>query len=301
MSYDDFLRHFAQVNRINGGTTELLSKHYEKFSYQINCKNRGIATVNTIKKYFQGDIYGKKVLDIGCAYAGTSVAFAESGASVIGVEISEAWLKLGLSHIEGYNNISLIHGDASSKKILSDLGGSYFDIVLLEDVFEHVYDTYSLLENIYMLTKQGSIIYFNIPNGYFPGNIASEVHKKILGLSLVSPDRWADFGVGSSFSIFYRPWEYYSTFLSKFRFSKIDRIWISKCQSKSAGYMELSKQFLALLEAVQNSAYCNLLSSAFDNYKKLIEYDYLHCSDEEFSWKYLTPSWRGIVERVDGM
>lgn len=41
------------------------------------------------------DWRGKRVLDVGCAYAAFTIELAKLGAEVVGIDISQKWLELG--------------------------------------------------------------------------------------------------------------------------------------------------------------------------------------------------------------
>jgi 2-polyprenyl-3-methyl-5-hydroxy-6-metoxy-1,4-benzoquinol methylase len=82
-----------------------LFKMYVDFALSANDRGRDVAS--KLEKYTS--IKGKRFLDVGCAFGGFLVAFAERGASeVVGIDIDEQLLKLGHANVLDYDIIANI-------------------------------------------------------------------------------------------------------------------------------------------------------------------------------------------------
>jgi 2-polyprenyl-3-methyl-5-hydroxy-6-metoxy-1,4-benzoquinol methylase len=98
---------------------------------------------------------GKRILDIGCGFAGTLRLLKELGASVEGIEPSEACARfdrevLGLTIHEGF-----LEGVPA---------GAPFDLITLFDVIEHVEDPVETLKRAGLRLKEDGVLFFTTPH-----------------------------------------------------------------------------------------------------------------------------------------
>jgi hypothetical protein len=70
----------------------------------------------------------------------------------------------------------------SGREWMSDGGHVTFDLVIVNDVFEHIFDTAGLLENLSSLMSKGRKLFFQVPNGLAPRFVISEGHRKGFGV-----------------------------------------------------------------------------------------------------------------------
>ncbi len=186
MSYMDFVKLYA--TDIKSTPEKLLAQKPQ--SFPISSNSRGEALVGFLKRAINIDLRQLRVLDVGCAYGGLSIAMAQAGASVKAVDVSAKFIKYAQTNIAGVADIDTKIMDASSIDMRREFGPRSFDLILLNDVLEHIYDTTSLVANLdYLLSDKGSI-YFKVPNGLSPRFALSEGHRKIFGLTLLDPDCW---------------------------------------------------------------------------------------------------------------
>jgi SAM-dependent methyltransferase len=87
---------------------------------------------------------GERALDVGCGCGATTLALAESGAHVTGVDLSEPMINRATERAVGYNNIELIVRDACvyDTKHHFDLIFSRFGVMFFADPYEafgHLY------------------------------------------------------------------------------------------------------------------------------------------------------------------
>lgn len=218
MSFEDFLTLYAADTKRS--PTDLLAEH--PLSFPVSANARGEAFVDFLTSTLDIDLSGKRVMDIGCAYGGLSVALAKAEASVTGIDISPKLLSYAEANIRGLANIDLRVLDASDVTIRHMFSRHSFDLIVLNDVLEHIYDTTRLFSNIDYLLNDRGFVYFKVPNGLSPRYILSEGHRKIFGLSLLDPDCWF-YLCPKRASIFYRPMQYFEAIFSFFDLSQI--IW----------------------------------------------------------------------------
>ena len=110
-----------------------------------------------------GSLAGKKVLDIGCGLGGKSVAYAEAGALVTGVDFDpvHAAGALGYARKRG-SPIEVVTGDAAD---LPFMEGS-FDLVIANDSMEHFSRPAPALKEFARVTRSGgSVFLFLTPWG----------------------------------------------------------------------------------------------------------------------------------------
>ena len=153
------------------------------FEFAITCNERGRRVAGLLQKYT--DLWGKRYLDVGCAYAGFPVAFAEKGAEVIGIDSDEALLELARYNLlDNDIDAPLLKRDATRFDALVEFRNS-FDIVTCNDVIEHVDEPQLLLRNVAELLRDNGIAYFEIPNRYHPRHVLQDGHYQLFGITLL--------------------------------------------------------------------------------------------------------------------
>ncbi|MBN3040844.1 MAG: class I SAM-dependent methyltransferase [Candidatus Omnitrophica bacterium] len=114
-----------------------------------------------------------KLLDIGCAGGGFLKAAKEQGWEAVGVEVSESASKQARDR--GFEVITGQLKDAGFKD-------SSFDLVSAGDIFEHICDPKSFLEEINRILKKGGLLYLAVPDFdglyYRLALIVSKLNKK---------------------------------------------------------------------------------------------------------------------------
>ena len=214
MSYEDFVAGFAEVQGI-GSTELLLDQHASQYSFQLNSRKRGKLMIELLRKRLQTDFVDSNVLDVGCAYGSTSVEFANIGARVTGIDTSTKWLKLAEANAKGEAEVTFLNCDASSRLALQELEPrGPFDLIVVNDVFEHIYDSAGLIHNLRKLLSERGSIYYKVPNGHATRNVLAEGHKKVFGITLLAPDYWHLF-VKAPFHIYYRRREHFDALFTQ--------------------------------------------------------------------------------------
>ena len=104
------------------------------------------------------------MLDLGCAYGGFLVAFAERGFRVTGIEINEALLRLAARQPSGERRGRRAGpGRCDAPRIRPS--GTGCDFIAANDVVEHVARLDSFLGNLRDWLTPGGVAYLEIPNG----------------------------------------------------------------------------------------------------------------------------------------
>jgi SAM-dependent methyltransferase len=130
---------------------------YSQWEYDV-----GRSLLEEYSNWF-GSLEGSRVLDIGCGLGGKSVAYAEAGAAVTGVDFDPRHA----SGAKGYaarkgSHIDVVAGDAAE---LPFLDGS-FDLVIANDSMEHFSRPAPALKEFARVTRPGgSVFLFFTPWG----------------------------------------------------------------------------------------------------------------------------------------
>lgn len=211
MAYEDFVRLYAFD--VKSTPEELLKQR--PLSFPLSTINRGEALIDTLRHTIDLDLHGKRVLDVGCAYGGFSIAMAKAGADVSAIDISSKFIDYAQANASKVAEIDFKIGDASSVDVRKSFPRGSFDFVLLNDVLEHIYDTASLVANLDWLLNDNGIVFFKVPNGFSPRFILNEGHRRIFGLTVLDPDCWFYLHPKRA-SIFYRPLSHFQAIFSHF-------------------------------------------------------------------------------------
>lgn len=158
-------------------------------TYALTTNERGEGVLKRVQEQLGRDVRGLRILDIGCAYGGTCLAFARAGADAVGLEISPSLLELARANCEDHPNLSvrLLNRDATVPESLSDLGT--FDIITCDNVIEHVLDVPGLLQRIAAVLNPEGLCHMAIPNGWSVDEVKRDGHFGQFGISLLPRER----------------------------------------------------------------------------------------------------------------
>jgi 2-polyprenyl-3-methyl-5-hydroxy-6-metoxy-1,4-benzoquinol methylase len=149
--------------------------NYEKWKRARDiASERGMFVRSIIKKKIKCE--NLTVLDLGSGQGGTAKILSENN-KVISLDLNIVRLK---SQDEFKDNVQRINGDALNVPLKSDS----FDLIILQDVIEHVNDPQSLLISLHGLLKKNGILYLSTPNKLSVFNIISDPHWGLPFLSL---------------------------------------------------------------------------------------------------------------------
>ena len=201
--YEALAKHFAHLS-----DHPVLPLHFE---YAVTANERGRAAAERLSGLLgRGRRRGflrraaPRVLDVGCAYGGFLVAFAERGAKVTGIEKDERYVRLaGLNLREHGLDGEVVHGDAGVAR--AGFRGR-FELIIANDVLEHVERLDDFLENIAAWLAPGGVAYFEIPNGAWPPYVGKDGHHQLFGVALL------DFSEASRYMTLLSPGGKYDTY-----------------------------------------------------------------------------------------
>jgi 2-polyprenyl-3-methyl-5-hydroxy-6-metoxy-1,4-benzoquinol methylase len=151
--------------------------------FTLSSVERGISAVEMMGG--EAAFKGKRVLDVGCAQGGFVVAASRSGASsVVGIDVNPkvfetAPLLLGDYDVEA----DLRRADLTEPGLPKELGK--FDLILCNDVLEHVTDVEAAIANLERLMAADARLFLEIPNGNAVHYVRSDGHYKIPGITLL--------------------------------------------------------------------------------------------------------------------
>jgi SAM-dependent methyltransferase len=165
--------HFASIE-----ADPALPMHFE---YAITANDRGRSVADLIAA--RRPLRGARVLDVGCAYGGVVVAFTQRGCSATGIDISESWLQLGRVNLaEQGVTAPLLNRDAAAAAPDFESG---FDIIVANDVIEHVANLDGFLDNLALWLRPDGCAYLEIPNGKAVEAVLSDGHHALFGITLL--------------------------------------------------------------------------------------------------------------------
>jgi len=114
----------------------------------------------------QLDVAGKRVLEVGSGSGWFSVRLALQGARVYGVEPSLSGVRASMLRAQRYDGIvaHFVQGVGEQLPYPDD----FFDLVVSNQVLEHVRDLAQVLAEVYRVTRTGGASYHWIPNYGYP-------------------------------------------------------------------------------------------------------------------------------------
>lgn len=267
------------------------------FEFASTTNERGAAFLTQCEGY-GFDFDGLNVLDIGCAYGGFSLEAAKCGATVYGIDINSDLIEY--AKLNSWNEslgggaVQYFQCDATSIDFLKLLPHKRFDLVIINDVFEHIYDTAALLKNLNAVANDRCAVYFEIPNPHYIPFAFKEPHLGRDYLSLLPPFLWHKYLEVKDYSIYYRRFEYYCALLNYFGFGTISYLNYPDFADTSTGGK--IKELYRKADKIPDGSDASPYLSSFED---MVEYDVsTGMAYSELHWKYLTDFWRGFAQRV---
>jgi 2-polyprenyl-3-methyl-5-hydroxy-6-metoxy-1,4-benzoquinol methylase len=173
---------------------------------------RGREIVRTLRHVTP--LRGKRVLDVGSGYGGMLIAMAEQGADVTGVEIDAERARMGRKRLEDLGMAIPYHEADICAAGMEDKLGT-FDVVVCQDVLEHVLDPTWVIGGLCKMLRPGGVIYIQIPNKYGIDQLMSDHHYALTGITTLSRPqaieywRWATGEPAEHYSVGYERGEKY--------------------------------------------------------------------------------------------
>ena len=151
--------------------------NYEKWKRARDISlDRGLFVRSILEKKIKCE--NLTILDLGSGQGGTAKILSENN-KVISLDLNIVRLKL---QEDFKDNIQRVNGDA----LIVPLKADSFDLIILQDVIEHVNDPQSLIISLYSLLKKNGILYLSTPNRLSVFNVISDPHWGLPLLSIFS-------------------------------------------------------------------------------------------------------------------
>lgn len=162
-------------NSFEEETPHWLDENHVNYSRWKRARDLSIEKGEVVERILSQNINleNLKILDLGCGNGGTSMVLSKNN-FVISLEID--LLKLKSQNIKSQK---LINANALELPF-KDLS---FDVVILQDVIEHIIEPEKLINSCNKILKKNGILYFSTPNRFSILNILSDPHW---GLPLVA-------------------------------------------------------------------------------------------------------------------
>jgi 2-polyprenyl-3-methyl-5-hydroxy-6-metoxy-1,4-benzoquinol methylase len=152
--------------------------------YILATNERGRHVIDQMETHFVGPMAGKRILDIGSGHGGAAVAASLRGATVVCIEHSEGERMMADLNFRDHNlDIGQHTTDATNHAEMAALGR--FDLVLCDNVIEHVDDAQSLIFNIGQVLTPTGVAYVTAPNAFSLAQVTLDCHNREFGLSLL--------------------------------------------------------------------------------------------------------------------
>lgn len=153
------------------------------FEFAITCNERGRQCARMLAAHVS--LRGARYLDVGCAYAGFLVAFAEQGAEVAGIDLDAQLLALAGHNLHDHGlPVTPLRLDITSAADMAGFAAAQ-DLVTCSDVIEHVNDPAAAIRNLAAMLRPGGLVYLEIPNRRYPPFVASDGHFQLFGITLL--------------------------------------------------------------------------------------------------------------------
>lgn len=300
MAYMDFLELYARDVKT---TPEFLLKQSPP-SFPVSTNHRGEALIGKLEERLTVDLSGVRALDIGCAYGGYSIALAKRGAHVVGVDINNKLIDYAKANAKGDVDVEFMVADASSSRVRREFPKGSFNLIIVNDVLEHIYDTTTLMQNFNHLLDENGVVYFKVPNGLSPRFVLSEGHRKIFGLTLLDPDCWFHLHPKRA-SIFYRPFPYFTALFEHFELGSVT-LFDDEDVLRRFNAKKLRRQIKTIFETARDFKWPNptaakLVRERIVKFRDDFDYDVAQFDDDYISLKYGSYFFTGFAARRPGL
>lgn len=128
--------------------------------------------LDTCAPFLPGDARDLRVLDVGCGYGHTAVEMARRCVRVVGIEPSEPLYRYA-ERLKASRGVSNVEFRQASVYDLDE--SECYDLVVLDNVLEHLADQALALKKISRCLKPGGVAFILVPNKLWP----IEVHYRL--------------------------------------------------------------------------------------------------------------------------
>lgn len=199
---------------------EGFSNYQNWWDWYKNTEKRVQTYLNHLQEYLP-KVSRLKILDLGCGAGGVCVSLANRNNRVVGLDLDKKLINLTKINVEdsedgfpNYGGVSEIRASGTSIPFKDET----FDLIVCNDVIEHLDEQKELISEIYRVLKEGGYLYLTTPNKRYP----VESHTGIFGITLL-PKPLANIfirmsGLGTSFPVKLVSYETLVRLLLSFKF-----------------------------------------------------------------------------------
>ncbi|MFN8604269.1 MAG: methyltransferase domain-containing protein [Candidatus Binatia bacterium] len=171
--------------------------------YALSTNVRGAEVVRRLGAH--KPLAGARALDVGCAYGGSSVAFAEAGGEAVGIDVDPNLLGFAALNVADKRaRVTLANVDVTDGHRMRELGR--FDFITCSDVIEHVRDVPATLANLAAALNPGGLLHLQIPNGRAAALVLADGHFGAFAITLLERDDalryFAEKRFGAAYDVF---------------------------------------------------------------------------------------------------
>lgn len=202
---------------------EGFSNYQNWWNWYKNTEKRVQLYVKQLQEYIP-KVSGLKILDLGCGAGGVCVSFANRNNQVVGLDLDEKLINLTKINVKDSEENFPPNGGVSEIRasgINLPFEDGTFDLVVCNDVIEHLDKQKELISEIYRVLKEGGYLYLTTPNKRY----LVESHTGIFGITLM-PKPLADVfirmsGLGTTFPVKLVSYETLIRLLLSFKFQSV--------------------------------------------------------------------------------
>lgn len=148
--------------------------------YDVRAIERGKRIIEALKPFLS--VKNAKILDIGCGSGGIAIAFALGDAAVVASDPDKSALRIGSARAsEEKVEVEWLVSKGESIPFVN----SSFDLIICNDVIEHVESPNGLAKELYRLLKNRGVLYLTTPNKHSPYNILWDDHTGLPFITLM--------------------------------------------------------------------------------------------------------------------
>lgn len=129
----------------------------------------GVSLVDPVLTELVGDVAGREVLSLACGQGQDARLLARLGATVTGVDVSEAMLRhAGRHEVNEHRGITYVRGDAQDLKAFADRS---FDGVVCHMALMDIPDLAATIASVARVLRQGGWFVFSIVHPCYGGHV----------------------------------------------------------------------------------------------------------------------------------
>jgi len=122
-------------------------------------KSKGQVLLRILTKYLKIDVHAKKILEVGCSTGAIMELLEQHGADAYGVDVESPWSKNYY-----YDLNKRIICDLQEEQIPSQILIESFDLIIAQEVIEHIKKPYEFLSKIWKLLAPEGNLFLTTPN-----------------------------------------------------------------------------------------------------------------------------------------